>query len=112
MRLFLERVFILSRESSDERSWCIFVLQSLEDRFRVRVEDKFRGFVVSNDDHGQVNGYDYRLMIHLGDALAVLKDSSTTNFHSLFGPIYVDMVVIWEIVWDVEEFLLESAGVF
>ena len=47
-------------------------------------------------------------MINLGD---VLKDSSTTNFHSLFGPIFIDVVVIWEVILDVEEFLLENDGV-
>ena len=37
-----------------------------------------------------------------------MEDSSTTNFHSLFGSICIDVVVIW--VLDVEEFLLESDG--
>ena len=43
--------------------------------------------------------------------LLVLEDSSTTNFHSLLGSICIDVAVIWEVVLDVEEFLLESDGV-
>ena len=50
-------------------------------------------------------------MIHLGDTFAVLEDNSTTNLNSLFESICIHVVLIWKVVLDVEEFLLESDGV-
>ena len=49
-------------------------------------------------------------MIHIWETLyqfLVLKDSRRANFYPI-GSICIDIVVIWEVVLDVEEFLLDG----
>ena len=44
--------------------------------------------------------------------LSYAPRTSTTNFHCLFRPICINMMMIWEVILDVKEFILESDGVY